>query len=419
MKQILSFLIAFFCLACSENGKEEIFENPYIPVRNLEIPKHASQGDTIRITGQFEESYDVAVVRNGATDKIECSVLSVDAVSLWVVLPADCESGFYAVILSNNGEDFKVGGINISGGVYEDTDFELYVLRGATMDIHEASVSKQLISESALPESAVKDLDFSGYVVALPSGMLYYTSYGMYVVDGWIKEIHNIGAYNMQTKERITPISVDNLFVIGTINNEFYIIKSDSEYKTYTLLKWTHLGEEVVTQFDFSALGGARILSLDQKFHYYAKENVILISGNMGKGDSMAQSAFAIDLDSGQIYQVGNNSNYRYAFVPAGEKLYCFATLLDDGDIVKSVVMEIQDVRNWSMAGSGATMVAELPGMAFDMPVYSPVNNMIYGVNDAETFGAILTFNPETNSFEGKRWISPGVGGYFYTDFRE
>ena len=71
------------------------------------------------------------------------------------------------------------------------------------------------------------------------------------------------------------------------------------------------------------------------------------------------------------------------------------------------------------MAGSGAIMVAELPGMAFDMPVYSPVNNMIYGVNDAETFGAILTFNPETNSFEGKRWISPGVGGYFYTDFRE
>ena len=420
MRSILYILFALLIIACSDSQEQLVDDNQYLPIKNLDIPKHASQGDTISIKGEgFDVDTKLGILRNASVVEYECKIVSVDERSVNIVLPSTCESGFYIVVLHADNNTHRIGGINILGGLYEESDFELYVLKGAMMEIYPASMSKQLVALNPVPNSSMKDLDFSGFVVALSNGMVYHTSYGVYVVDGWIKEIHNLSAYNIQTNQKYSPIAIQNLFVIGEIQDEFYIIKTDANYKQYDLIKWSGTTEELVRSFDFSMYGGARILSVDQKFQYFEKEQVILFSGNMGKGDSMEQVAFVLDMVSGQVYKVGNSPNYRYAFASTYDKLFCFATELDDGDVVKTVVMQIDDVRNWSMSGLGARQVAQLDGVAFDMPQFSPVSGMIYGVHDAESFAAITTFNPITNSFESKRWIAPGVAGYFFADVKK
>ena len=128
----------------------------------------------------------------------------------------------------------------------------------------------------------------------------------------------------------------------------------------------------------------------------------------------MAQSTFTLDLQTGEVFRTGNDANYQYAYAVAEDRLYCFATQLDDGDVVGTKVLRIDDVRRWSLDGEGATELLSVSGTGFDLPVYSSETGMIYGVNDQESFGTLLTFDPRTNSIAGKKWINPGIAGLFY-----
>lgn len=417
MKRLLLILGVFLLLAaCAESETEKKTDNPYRPIADLSIPRQGLVGEEVTMTGRgFTADCRIFLQLNGESTTTEAPVTHADATSLCFTVPPGLGTGFYAVILARNGVMTRIGGINLSGDKYEAGDFEIYVLAGEKLEVYPASVSKQVIAPEPLPDSGTKDLDFSGYVEALPDGMIYYASYGVYVVDGWIRELHDLGAYDRRTGGRMTPRRVENFFAMGQIDGKFHLLKTDiKENRIYTLVEWTEAGEKEVRTFDFSAFGSARILVPDMRFVYYAAERVLLVYGNMGQGDSMAQSTFTLDLQTGEVFRTGNSADYRYMYAVADDELYCFATQLDDGDAVATKILRITDVRRWSMGGAGAEELLSVAGTGFDAPVYSSRTGLIYGVNDMESFGTLLTFDPRTNSIAGKKWINPGIAGFFY-----
>lgn len=417
MKRLLTLLsVCLLVAGCADKQSETDSYNPYLPIAGLTIPRQGTVGEEVMVQGRgFAADCRIFLLLNGETSSTEVQVVQADETSLRFTVPETLPTGFYVVILQQNGATTRIGGINISGDKYESGDFEIYVLTGERLEIYPASVSKQVIAQEPLPDSGTKDLDYSGYVEALPDGMLYYTSYGVYVIDGWIKELHDIGTYNMRTGERTSPQQIEDFFAMGQIDGKFHLLKTDiKENRIYTLVEWSETGEREVRTFDFSAFGSARILVPDQRFVYYPAERVLLVYGNMGQGDSMAQSTFTLDLQTGEVFRTGNNANYRYTYAVAEDRLYCFATQLDDGDAVGMKVLRIDDVRRWSLGGEGATELLSVSGTGFDFPVYSPETGLIYGVNDSESFGALLTFDLRTNSIAGKKWINPGIAGLFY-----
>lgn len=417
MKRLLSLLSICLLLAgCADKETEKEQLNPYRPIAELTIPRQGSVGEEVAIQGHgFAADCRISLQLNGATSSTEVQVVHADENSVRIAVPDTLQTGFYAVILQQNGATTRIGGINISGDSYESDNFEIYVLAGEQLEVYPASVSKQIIAGEPLPDSGTKDLDFSGYVEALPDGMLYYASHGVYVVDGWIKELYDIGAYNMLTGVRTTPRQIEDFFAMGQIDGKFHLLKTDiKENRIYTLVEWSASDEREIRKFDFTAFGSARILVPDQRFVYYPAEQVLLVYGNMGQGESMAQSTFTLDLQTGEVFRTGDNADYRYAYAVAENRLYCFATQLDDGDAVGTKVLRIDDVRRWSIGGEGAMELLSISGTGFDCPVYSPKTGMIYGVNDSESFETLLTFDPQTNRFAEKKWIKPGIAGLFY-----
>ena len=412
MKRLLSLLSICLLLAgCADKETEKEQLNPYRPIAGLTIPRQGSVGEEVAIQGHgFAADCRISLQLNGATSSTEVQVVHADENSVRIAVPDTLQTGFYAVILQQNGATTRIGGINISGDSYE-----IYVLAGEQLEVYPASVSKQIIAGEPLPDSGTKDLDFSGYVEALPDGMLYYASHGVYVVDGWIKELYDIGAYNMLTGDRTTPRQIEDFFAMGQIDGKFHLLKTDiKKNRIYTLVEWSASEEREIQKFDFTAFGSARILVPDQRFVYYPAEQVLLVYGNMGQGESMAQSTFTLDLQTGEVFRTGNNADYRYAYAVAENRLYCFATQLDDGDAVGTKVLRIDDVRRWSIGGEGAVELLSVSGTGFECPVYSPKTGMIYGVNDSESFETLLTFDPQTNRFAEKKWIKPGIAGLFY-----
>ena len=417
MKRLLSLLSICLLLAgCADKETEKEQLNPYRPIAGLTIPRQGSVGEEVAIQGHgFAADCRISLQLNGATSSTEVQVVHADENSVRIAVPDTLQTGFYAVILQQNGATTRIGGINISGDSYESDNFEIYVLAGEQLEVYPASVSKQIIAGEPLPDSGTKDLDFSGYVEALPDGMLYYASHGVYVVDGWIKELYDIGAYNMLTGDRTTPRQIEDFFAMGQIDGKFHLLKTDiKKNRIYTLVEWSASEEREIQKFDFTAFGSARILVPDQRFVYYPAEQVLLVYGNMGQGESMAQSTFTLDLQTGEVFRTGNNADYRYAYAVAENRLYCFATQLDDGDAVGTKVLRIDDVRRWSIGGEGAVELLSVSGTGFECPVYSPKTGMIYGVNDSESFETLLTFDPRTNRFAEKKWIKPGIAGLFY-----
>lgn len=417
MKRLLSLLSICLLLAgCDDKETEKEQLNPYRPIAELTIPRQGTAGEEVAIQGRgFAADCRISLQLNGATSSTEVQVVHADENSVRITVPETLQTGFYVVILQQNGTTTRIGGINISSDRYEPGDFEIYVLAGERLEVYPASVSKQVIADTPLPDSGTKDLEFSGYVEALPDGMLYYASFGVYVVDGWLKELYDIGAYNMLTGERTTPRLIEDFFAIGQIDGKFHLLKTDiKENRIYTLVEWSASEEREIQKFDFTAFGSVRILASDQRFVYYPAEQVLLVYGNMGQGESMAQSTFTLDLQTGEVFRTGNNANYRYTYAVVEDRLYCFATQLDDGDAVGTKVLRIDDVRRWSIGGEGAEELLFVPGTGFDCPVYSPVTGMIYGVNDSESFETLLTFDPRTNRFAEKKWINPGIAGLFY-----
>ena len=417
MKRLLSSLLSVCLLlaGCADKETEKEQLNPYRPIAGLTIPRQGLVGEEVAIQGHgFAADCRISLQLNGATSATEVQVVHADENSVRIAVPDTLQTGFYAVILQQNDATTRIGGINISGDSYESGDFEIYVLAGERLEVYPASVSKQIIADEPLPDSGTKDLDFSGYVEALPDGMLYYASHGVYVVDGWIKELYDIGAYNMLTGDRTTPRQIEDFFAMGQIDGKFHLLKTDiKENRIYTLVEWSASDEREIRKFDFTAFGSVRILVPDQRFVYYPAEQVLLVYGNMGQGESMAQSTFTLDLLTGEVFRTGNNADYRYAYAVAEDRLYCFATQLDDGDAVGTKVLRIDDVRRWSIGGEGAVELLSVSGTGFDCPVYSPKTGMIYGVNDSESFETLLTFDPRTNRFAEKKWIKPGIAGLF------
>ncbi len=417
MKRLFTwFFVCLLAAGCAEERIETETDNPYRPIANLSIPRQAMVGGEITIAGEgFAGDCRISLQMNGEAEAVEVTVLGVDETSVRIAIPETLSTGFYAVILTQGGVSTRIGGINLAGESYEADDFEIYVLADEALQVYPASVSKQVMGEYPLPDSGTKVLDNSGFVEAMPDGWLYYTSFGTYVIDGWIKERRSLGAYNMLTAERIAPRDIDDLFAIGRVGDDFCIMTVDSDYRIYTLSKWTPAGKTDIQTFDFSLYGSARILVPDQRFVYYPEENVILVYGNMGTGDSMAQSTFTLDVATGEVIRTGNDASHRYCYAVAGDELYCFATKFEDGDVVEAKILRIENVREWSVGGTGAVLVTTLPGSGFMSPVYSPLTGRVYGTDSSSSFDTVITFDPQSGAIEGRKWISPGIAGMFYS----
>ena len=67
MRSILYILFALLIIACSDSQEQLVDDNQYLPIKNLDIPKHASQGDTISIKGEGFNSVSKLVFTSADT----------------------------------------------------------------------------------------------------------------------------------------------------------------------------------------------------------------------------------------------------------------------------------------------------------------------------------------------------------------
>ncbi len=437
MKRLLWLLSAALLLAgCAEESTRTEESNPYLPIAGLSIPREAAAGVEITISGVgFAEDCRIALQLNGSSEIIPATVISADNTHVTFSTPTKAEAGFYAIILTQDGKTTRIGGINITASSYDWGDFEIYVLAGQNLDVHAASVSKQIYEAEALPDSRTKHLEQSGYVEAMADGRLYFASNGLEYTDGWLLERRGLGCYNMITGKRSTPEYVDDLFAIGQVDGEFctlrhYIPKpwETTTTSTYTL-QWHDSGKSMTFDFAVSGIGATKINSRDMRFVHHPDENVILLCGALS-GDVQDEVSLVIDLEDQSVYRTGNNPDHRYAYIMVGHELYCFASEYtpisfdatgdgSGGEIVGLKVLRITDVRNWRLGASisGAELVCTVPGVAISQPVYSPVTGLVYGAQmGQEGIDLVMSFNPQSGKMEGRRWIMPGIGSMFYFD---
>lgn len=410
-KLLLAGFAALLAIGCTEKKTTEEPLNPYLPIRDLVIPTLAITGEDITLQGRgFMADCGMEFQLNGETEKTEAQVVSVDEQSLVLTVPVSLKLGFYALVLTQNGKSTKIGGLNVKGDTFNESDFELYAVAGNKKEIYPVSISMQVQGKSPLKNSSTSIFGYEGYAVGTPDGKVYYAAFDM---GSGGKQIYDVGSYDSKTQTNQGAKRVDDFFAMGQIDGKFHILKT-ADRTTYTLVVWDNGTETVVRTFDFSPIGSQRILVLDSRFVYHAPTKTIVISGNMGSGDNVGQATVSLSLEAGTVTQNGGVSTMNYWAATTGTDLYCFAMKTNSDETYTTQVYHIENPQQWNVNGSGATLVATLTGMGFGCPIYSPVSGKIYGMNDFDASDIVVTFDPATNSFESRKWVNPQLNYLVY-----
>lgn len=412
-KFLLAGFAALLFAGCASTTETEVKDNPYRPIADLVIPREIATDEVVVLQGRgFAADCKLAFQLNGsvANGRIEAEVLEVTEQSLTFVTPTSLQLGFYSLVLTQHAKTTTIGGVNVKGSNYKDEDFEMYALAGTNYEIYPVCASKQMRGRKALPNSSASvPNNYSGYAVGTPDGKVYYAGFDM--VSGG-KQLYKVGCYDSKTAQNMSPVVVEDFFAMGEVDGKFCILKS-SDRKSYMLVEWNAGVETLIRTFELTPSGGQRILVPDSRFVYHAATKTILLYGNMGSGDAVGQATFSLDMVSGAANQNGGNSSISFWYASVGEKLFGFGVKIVN-EVASTQVYRIDNPQEWNTNGSGATLVATLSGQGFVSPVYSPVTKMVYGLNDYEAPTVLSTFNPETQTFEARRWVNPGVALMLY-----
>lgn len=411
---LLAGIAALLMLGCSEAEKKTEEFNPYRPISGLVIPTTVASGQQFVMQGRgFAEDCVIEMQLNGESKKTQAQVVGVDKSGVEVVVPASLEMGFYAIILTQDARTTTIGATNVLVNEYGESDFELYVYSGERMSIYPTSVSKQVKAADALPNSSLAGIGYPVYAEAVGDSKVYYATMGEEQVSpGRYVQIYMVGSYDLVTQAREPLAKVDGFFAMGQIDGKFHLLKADKEYEIYTLVKVENGAQTIVRTFDVGAAGGLKLYPHDLRFVHHSSSNSLIIYGNMGAGSDMGQATFTLNLATGAVTPNGGNSTYKYWFVTVADELYCFAVRFDE-EQTTTQVLRITDPKSWTLRGVGSEVIASY-NSGFENPVYSPVTGRVYGVDDVEVFGVLATFDPAVGKFETRKWISPGVAGYFY-----
>lgn len=421
MRKIFFITLIITLLAgCSNKETGEVETNPYRPIADLVIPREVLAGDEVTMLGRgFDDNCQILLKMNGESKTAVAKIISVDDRSLVFQTSGTIAVGFYTVLLRRDEKTTTLGGINVFSNVYNEADFEIYAVAGAEMQIFPVSVSRKT-KGTMLPNSSTQlPKCINGALLPLPSGKIYFSGINTEVVNGSVKTTYSMGSYDMNTAENKNLGEIAGFFALGNIDGELHILKNSTDKenrdKIYTLYKHIDGQETLVRTFDFSNFGSLPIYEYDQVFEYDAAAGVLLIAGNMGKGGEMAHSTFSMNLATGVVTSNGGSATSKYWFAYVDTKLYCFVTESVDY-VTTTKVFVIDNIAKWSIVGvgSGVTYVATLPSSGFERPMYSPLTGMIYGLDDADESGAMLTFDPATGSFQSKKWINPGISALLY-----
>ena len=114
---MLSLLSVCLLLSgCADKQTEQGHSNPYLPIAGLSIPRQGTVGEEVTMQGRgFAADCRIFLLLNGETSSTEVQVVHADETSVRFTVPGTLPTGFYVVILQQNGTTTRIGGINISG----------------------------------------------------------------------------------------------------------------------------------------------------------------------------------------------------------------------------------------------------------------------------------------------------------------
>lgn len=406
MKKYLFIFCLLVVAACSDDDSNTLVKDPFLPVSDLDIPKREFVDAEISVKGRgFSPDCEIWLQINGG-NTVQAEVLRVDETGVAFKVTV-LEPGFYAVILKQEGKEYRIGGINLMVRELAPGDIEAYGVLGENMpEVCPVSISKRIIGQSLFKTR--EGYTWGGALVS-PDKKIYYSGYSpdyIYLPGKPAQLIlkYYIGIYDLVTKENkeIEWANGTEYFAIGFIDGALHVLVT-SDNNIFRLIKLSDSGEETeVKRFDLTRNGGKRVLVHNGLFTLDATGKNILVTAKSLAGSSLEQYAWAFNLATGDVAQNGGNNAVSYHMVGCAGTYYCFAS--EGTDEFNTHVLSLPNPQEWSY-GDASLKVAFLTGTDFRLPVYSASAKLIYGLGDGET---VLVFNPATNGIVSK-WVKSGI----------
>lgn len=407
-----------FCLltvftACSEDNELQQKDNPFSPVSDLKIPVREKVGTEILIKGEgFAEDCQIWLQLNEG-GKFQTEIIKVDQEGV-VFSIQSVKPGFYVVILVQQEQEYRIGGINLTTDDLDKDHIEAWCVQGETNPVVcPVNITDKIVGQ---PLFKLRPGYYFGTIVSAADGNVYYSGFDIRYdeVSQMTRTVYYLEYYSTMTgKQQSIPYEkVDQYFAMGLIDGELHVLRTEN-YKIFTLVKLKPTGEEIlVKEFDFTPLGVQKIWNDTQRFDYDPRRNAIFLSIFTG-GENPQNSVYVLNVVTAGVNAVATNGSERLATVVAGNDIYYFGRNGDEDHYITRVFFP-GDPLNWHLNDPEAYLTT-LDGVDFSLPWYSASQNKIHGIGGDET---VVTLDLSAPAATPRKWVKSGCVYLFDIDFK-
>lgn len=404
-------LILIFCLwaafaSCSDDETKTEETDPFLPVTALEIPKKQLLGEEITLRGKgFASDCKIQLQLNGG-DIFDTEIVTASGDSVVIKTP-ELKSGFYIVLLTQGGETYRIGAINLVAESLQMDDIEaLGVVGEEGFNVYPVSISNKLKGDR-LFSSQMGHVFYGGVI---HQGIWYYATY-------YIKEIQE--GYHVWTERHFVVYAYDptagtnevliediqSYVAMGVIDGELCIFTYDDN-NCYIEKLENGVFNRMIT-FPNAVGITEKIVINDGIFLQDVLHNALIMAGYDMTGNTR-KFVWAVSLSDLQVKEVGNALSTIFHLVNCEGKFYAFAENADGDGVTDISVVRLQDPTDWVF--DNLTPEAVMKKSAFNAPVYDKKKKVIYGIDDGET---VVTYDIATKQIVGGKWVKSGLISLF------
>lgn len=403
---ILIFYLLVVFTACSDEETNTDVQDPFLPVTGLQIPKKEFLGQEIVLHGKGFDKECSIQLQLGTNNIFKAEVISVTDDSIILRTP-DLEAGFYIVLLTQGGQTYRIGGINLVATELENKYIDaLGIVGEENSKVYEVSVTKKMKGEMlfALPGNH----SFSGGVIV--NGTWYYATYRHDEWEtpsgGWAwANRFTVWAYDIATRENKALIEdLEGFLALGMIEDKLCIFTYDNE-KCY-IREWENGTFRNMAEFTNSS-AHKMIAIYNGIFLYDASRRNIVMSGQDMTGDTR-KLVWSVSLDNPQIKETGGETSVVFHLADCNGTFYAFGEKEAKDERVDTYVVRLNDPSDWAFAALTPEVV--LKSTFISGPVFHKGRKIVYGVDDGET---VVAYDVQAKQLTGGKWVGSELSHIF------